>query len=210
VTASGEQANYVVAFGYLSPSEQQAFLKVHNDARAAVGVEPLRWSNDLSSYALSWIKTNSDAYSNAVVKSNADPTVEHRPSTGEFKRIYGENLAFWAYSPLRTPLGIWPADAADRARYWNDLASETYATSAADQWLAEKGAFDKANAKNDHLAGNPTEATIGHYTQMVWRNTKEVGAAKWLIKSTGDGGWCRVIVFANYSPPGNMLGQKPF
>lgn len=43
----------------------------------------------------------------------------------------------------------------------------------------------------------------GHYTQVVWMNTKEIGCAK---SECGD----RVIVVCNYDPPGNVMGQKPY
>ncbi len=43
----------------------------------------------------------------------------------------------------------------------------------------------------------------GHYTQMVWSNTKHVGCAK--VECDGN-----IIVVCNYDPPGNVLGQKPY
>ncbi len=43
----------------------------------------------------------------------------------------------------------------------------------------------------------------GHYTQVVWRNTKEIGCGK---AECGD----RAIVVCNYDPPGNVMGQTPF
>lgn len=46
--------------------------------------------------------------------------------------------------------------------------------------------------------------TCGHYTQMVWRNTTEIGCG---IASHGIYG--RVMV-CNYSPPGNFIGQRPY
>ncbi len=43
----------------------------------------------------------------------------------------------------------------------------------------------------------------GHYTQLIWRNTKRIGCAK--VRCAGD-----VIVVCNYDPPGNVLGQTPY
>jgi uncharacterized protein YkwD len=48
---------------------------------------------------------------------------------------------------------------------------------------------------------------IGHYTQMVWRNTKEVGCA--IAHDTTHAGG-RYYLVCRYSPPGNILGQKPY
>jgi pathogenesis-related protein 1 len=43
----------------------------------------------------------------------------------------------------------------------------------------------------------------GHYTQMVWRNTKEIGCGR--IECKG-----QMIVVCNYYPPGNVLGEKAY
>lgn len=44
----------------------------------------------------------------------------------------------------------------------------------------------------------------GHYTQMVWRNTKKVGMG---IAKCSNGA---TIVVANYDPPGNYMGEKAY
>jgi uncharacterized protein YkwD len=46
-------------------------------------------------------------------------------------------------------------------------------------------------------------SVCGHYTQMVWRNTTEVGCA------VAHGGGREVWV-CEYSPPGNVIGQRPY
>ncbi len=43
----------------------------------------------------------------------------------------------------------------------------------------------------------------GHYTQIVWRNTKQVGCG--VARSSGKEIWV-----CNYNPPGNYIGQKPY
>jgi len=43
----------------------------------------------------------------------------------------------------------------------------------------------------------------GHYTQMVWKESQQIGCAK--VECNGN-----VIVICNYDPPGNILGQKPY
>jgi pathogenesis-related protein 1 len=43
----------------------------------------------------------------------------------------------------------------------------------------------------------------GHYTQIVWRNSKQVGCGV----ARGNG---KEIWVCNYNPPGNYIGQKPY
>lgn len=43
----------------------------------------------------------------------------------------------------------------------------------------------------------------GHYTQIVWKSTTEVGCGKAYCNGN-------LIVACNYSPPGNYIGQMPF
>ncbi|GAA4318859.1 CAP domain-containing protein [Flaviaesturariibacter amylovorans] len=44
----------------------------------------------------------------------------------------------------------------------------------------------------------------GHYTQMIWRHTTQVGMG---AARCPDGSW---IIVANYDPAGNYLGQAPY
>jgi pathogenesis-related protein 1 len=43
-----------------------------------------------------------------------------------------------------------------------------------------------------------------HYTQMIWKNTTEMGAG---MATCANGS---VIVVANYNPPGNFSGEYPY
>jgi pathogenesis-related protein 1 len=66
----------------LKTKEIQTLLRLHNKARAEVGVRPLVWSNPLAAYAQRW------ADHLAVTGCR----MEHRPSSGNWRRSYGENL----------------------------------------------------------------------------------------------------------------------
>ncbi len=43
----------------------------------------------------------------------------------------------------------------------------------------------------------------GHYTQIVWRDTTELGCAKTVCNNN-------LIMVCNYNPAGNYMGQKPY
>ena len=51
----------------------------------------------------------------------------------------------------------------------------------------------------------------GHYTQMVWRSSTNLGCGLRKCSSGspwGSGEW--TVVVCNYSPPGNYVGQRPY
>lgn len=67
--------------------------------------------------------------------------------------------------------------------------------SSIDRWYAEEKDYDYKVAK---FAGN-----IGHFTQIVWKDTKKFGIG-WAKSSTG---WNYVV--ARFSPPGNVIMTPP-
>jgi hypothetical protein len=58
--------------------------------------------------------------------------------------------------------------------------------------------------KDYNYANNSCSGVCGHYTQLVWKTTKEVGCA---MSVCGDNGQ---IWVCSYSPPGNVVGQRPY
>ena len=65
-------------------------------------------------------------------------------------------------------------------------------------WAAEKSNYNYAN--------NSCSGICGHYTQIVWRNTLEIGCA--LVDCPGLTYHSTVV--CNYGPAGNYNGQLPY
>ena len=68
-------------------------------------------------------------------------------------------------------------------------------------FLDERRYFRAAAFPDVSLTGNWSD--VGHYSQIVWRDTKEVGCA------IDSGGGMDVLV-CRYSPAGNVFGKMPF
>jgi hypothetical protein len=72
-------------------------------------------------------------------------------------------------------------------------------------WSSEAADYD--------LASNACKKSkvCGHYTQMVWRDTRSVGCAIQHCERGapfGSGPW--TLVVCNYEPPGNVVGRHPY
>lgn len=74
-----------------------------------------------------------------------------------------------------------------------DPNTKVSARDCVDKWYSEI---------NDFSFGNEPEVlTCGHFTQIIWRDTKELGVGSAKSKSG------KLYVVANYHPPGNFSGQ---
>ena len=60
-----------------------------------------------------------------------------------------------------------------------------------------------AESRNYDYNSNRCRGTCGHYTQIVWSGTKEVGCA--VARGRG-----REVWVCNYDPPGNWAGKLPY
>jgi pathogenesis-related protein 1 len=64
-----------------------------------------------------------------------------------------------------------------------------------DAWASEQNDYD--------YKSNSCRSRCGHYTQIVWRDSKQVGCA------AGQSGKVQVWV-CEYNPPGNVIGERPY
>jgi uncharacterized protein YkwD len=60
-----------------------------------------------------------------------------------------------------------------------------------------------AESRNYDYRSNRCNGVCGHYTQIVWRDTKEVGCA--VARADAQEVWV-----CNYNPPGNWVGKRPY
>ncbi|CAL5011858.1 unnamed protein product [Urochloa decumbens] len=91
-----------------------------------------------------------------------------------------------------------------RLDYGENIAGGTGLTvaGAVPMWVNEKRYYDSASGTC--MIGRPEELKCGHYTQVVWRNTKAIGCAR--VKCDNGG----IFITCNYTPAGNVIGQRPF
>jgi hypothetical protein len=68
-------------------------------------------------------------------------------------------------------------------------------------WAEEKRFFRNGTFPNVTTSGD--WHVVGHYTQMIWKETFQVGCAM-----AREGG--RDVLVCRYSPPGNWIGNRPY
>jgi pathogenesis-related protein 1 len=82
--------------------------------------------------------------------------------------------------------------------FWGSSATAYKVIDASVSWYGEKQDYQFS------IFSNERGPVVGHYTQMVWRNTTEMGAGA----AVCPGG--EIIVVANYNPAGNFMGEYPY
>jgi hypothetical protein len=70
-----------------------------------------------------------------------------------------------------------------------------------DAWVREKRHFKPGTFPNNSTTGDVED--VGHFTQLAWRDTREVGCAH-AASARED------ILVCRYSSAGNWVGQQPF
>ena len=149
-------------------------LDAHNMVRSAHNLPPLTWSDKLANYAQEW------ADRSAKVRNCG---MEHRPQQGKYKQQYGENL--WWASP----------------RVWSNGLKELQPITiqrVVKDWADEIEFYNYAN--NSCKPGEQ----CGHYTQIVWKETTQVGCAYQQCADKSQ------LWVCNYNPPGNYIGERPY
>ncbi|KAJ3415564.1 hypothetical protein HDV05_004615 [Chytridiales sp. JEL 0842] len=75
-------------------------------------------------------------------------------------------------------------------------------------WSVERAVRDWIRGNGREREGyNPLEASYGHWSQIVWRDSERVGCGK-AGRLNGEGVFCGVVV-CHYDPRGNFEGENP-
>ena len=177
-----EEANYVIKEKTQRlSSTQQEVLRIHNEKR----------KNEFSDSDLRYsfeLEKVAQEYANKLAKSGEQ---EHDPDN--LKNGYGENL--FAHSE-RLSLSV-----EDAIEYWytNEKVMYNY----------ETNECNTSNAINQGI--NTAKATCGHYTQVVWQDTKEVGCALAPYQDDANGTYSTgSVLICRYQKAGNVVGEKPY
>ena len=148
--------------------------QVHNENTSIPAIAPLTWSDTLADHAQKW----ADYLFNTHQEKHDDSILG----------IEGENIAY-GVSSYTDAVDLW---ADEKKCFQNGVFDDIYNHNSSQcdayQYNPNEGCTKEKNWK-----------CAGHYSQIVWRNHKEVGCGK-----------AGTIVVCRYSPPGNVYGEKTY
>ena len=168
-----KQPQYQPSKPIQNPNQQnnmkQEFINKTNEYRQKANAKPLEWDNNLENKAQEWIN---------YLCENENCQMRH-PRTIQEQNIYlngntwGQNLAYFKRRNVNKPL----QGTVDEIIYnWGSVECNNY------------------NEENPEIRN---KGMIGHFTQLVWKDTDKLGCAK---INKGD----ETLYACNYSPSGNI------
>ncbi|CAG9951372.1 unnamed protein product [Clonostachys rosea f. rosea IK726] len=145
---------------------------------------------------------------NAVIEEQATRDLETRATEGQLKAVTlhnnerkKKNLANLVWD---AKLG---ADAFAYAKKLAKLGKLEHSSGSSRPNQGENLARVPLNERSKYhneIIPNGNFGSYGHYTQAMWKSTKKMGIA---AANDGKGNWW---IVARYSPPGNVVGQRPY
>jgi len=119
--------------------------------------------------------------------------IKHNPELSKMAQHWAEHLA--ETNILKHSNDTYKGDQLGEnvASRWSSAGADYTGEEVVNQWYSEEPKYDYGS--NDFKQGT------GHFSQVVWKGSKEIG----LGKAFGKDG--RVFVVANYYPAGNVIGR---
>ena len=151
----------------------------------------------------------------------ADHDYSANRDTGRHRESFVREMLA-AHNEIRARVDVppltWSARLAERAEDWashllrqgaffhrpnSDLGENLFEISGARASSAEVVGVWASEARDYNYRANTCRGVCGHYTQLIWSRTREVGCA---VVGAGN----REVWVCNYNPPGNWIGQRPY
>jgi pathogenesis-related protein 1 len=165
---------------------------VRSEVQTSPALPPLTWSATLAAYAQEWATSLASDPSTCAAP-------QHRPASELEAVDYGENLATFGGSTQGGRGGSAPMDVST-------------AKQAVDGWAAEAmcwmyGTIQGTEQCNMTCTDMLHSDGCGHYTQIVWRKSLELGCG---VATCMSGSLKQDIWICNYAPAGNVIGRAPY
>ena len=137
------------------------------------------------------------AFHNKVRKEVGVAPLQWSGQLASFAQAWADNLASSGCKLKHRPSsGDWAQQYGENIFFASDARAN--ALDASKAWYSEIKDFTYGKLNSNNWA------KTGHYTQMVWRNSTQVGMGSATCPSGA------VIIVANYNPRGNYMGEKPY
>ncbi len=135
---------------------------------------------------------------NKVREDVGSPPLEWSAELAEFAQEWADYLAATGCSMKHRPKeGKWKQKYGENI-FWGGSSAYFTPLDASKSWYSEIKAYHNEAISHDNYK------KFGHYTQMVWKSTTHVGVGVAICRNGA------ILVVANYYPPGNYIGQKPY
>lgn len=176
--------------GSLAAEEHSVATEAVSSKKPAEGALPAASGSDCS---LAEVELILQRHNQARAAVGARP-LTWSPDLAGYAQAWAEHLAAAGCSFEHRP-GSGPWQQKHGENLFTGTAGYYGAGEAVDSWINEKQFYQ----------GQPLDESnyhqFGHYTQAVWKTTKQIGCGKALCNG-------QVIIVCNYAPAGNVLGEK--
>ncbi len=146
-------------------------------------------------------ETTNDLMREEILASHNKYRAEKGIPSLKWSKTLADHAMNWALHLAKAGRLYHSKESGEGENLWQGSARHFSHTEKVDTWGSEKKYFRRGTFPDVSTSGNWQD--VGHYTQIIWRSTSEVGCAQ-ATSGRYDFFVCR------YNPPGNISGQKVY